>query len=96
MTIGCDELIRSESATAAAIEAGVPSLLEAREILPPSRPWIRRKSLADLETWVKRARPGLVASFANGVVRDQAAVTAAIVSPWSNGQTEAKLPSPSS
>jgi transposase len=35
--------------------------------------------------------PALVASFANGVIKDQAAVSAAITSPWSNGQTEGQI-----
>jgi transposase len=30
-------------------------------------------------------------SFANGVLRDKAAVTAAITSAWSNGQTEGQI-----
>jgi len=38
-----------------------------------------------------RARSDLVASFANSVVKDQAAVSAAITSPWSNGQTEGQI-----
>jgi transposase len=32
-----------------------------------------------------------VASFANGGTQDQAAVTAAITSSWSNGQTEGQI-----
>ncbi len=52
---------------------------------------IRKKSLADLEPWLKRAQSSLVASFANGVIKDQAAVSAAITSPWSNGQTEGQI-----
>ena len=38
-----------------------------------------------------RARTSLVASFANGVLKDKAAVGAAITSPWSNGQTEGQI-----
>lgn len=34
---------------------------------------------------------GLIASFANGVVKDRAAVGAAITSPWSNGLTERQI-----
>ena len=30
-------------------------------------------------------------SFANGVLKDKAAVSAAITSPWSNGQTEGQI-----
>jgi transposase len=61
MTIGRIDLPKSETVTVAAIEGGVPLLVEAREIM---------------------------ASVANGVVKDRAAVGAAITSPWSNGQTE--------
>jgi len=38
-----------------------------------------------------RARNSLVASFANGVAKDELAVRAAIMSPWSNGQTEGQI-----
>lgn len=91
MTIGRDDLSKSETVTVAAIELGVPSLIEARELVVAFQAMIRKKSLADLEPWLERARSGLVASFANGVVKDQAAVTAAIISPWSNGQTEGQI-----
>jgi transposase len=32
-----------------------------------------------------------VASFANGIAKDEAAVRAAITLPWSNGQTEGQI-----
>jgi len=44
-----------------------------------------------LDAWLDRARLSLVASFANGVVKDYAAVQAAISLPWSNGQTEGQI-----
>lgn len=91
MTIGRDDLSKSETVTVAAIEGGVPLLVEAREVIAAFQAMIRKKSLADLDTWLERARSGLVASFANGVVRDRAAVSAAISSPWSNGQTEGQI-----
>lgn len=52
---------------------------------------VRKKSPADLETWLARARSSLVSSFANGVIKDQEAVSAAITSPWSNAQTEGQI-----
>jgi len=52
---------------------------------------VRKRTLADLEPWLARAKPSLVASFANGVAKDRAAVAAAIASPWSNGQTEGQI-----
>jgi transposase len=91
MTIGRDDLSKSEAVTVAAIEGGVPLLVEAREIIAAFQAMIRKKSLVDLEPWLERARSGLVASFANGVVKDRAAVSAAITSPWSNGQTEGQI-----
>jgi transposase len=90
-TIGRDHLSKSESVTIAAIEGGVPELVEAREVIGAFQAMIRKKSLADLEPWLERARSSLVASFANGVVRDKAAVSAAISSSWSNGQTEGQI-----
>lgn len=91
MTIGRDDLSKSETVTVAAIEGGVPLLVEAREIIAAFQGMIRKRSLADLEPWLERACSGLTGSFANGVVKDQAAVSAAITSPWSNGQTEGQI-----
>ena len=91
MTIGRDDLSKSETVTVAAIEAGVPLLVEAREIIAAFQVMIRKKCLADLDPWLERARSGLAASFANGVVKDLAAVSAAITSAWSNGQTEGQI-----
>lgn len=91
LTIGRDNLSKSETVTVAAIEKGVPLLLEAREIIAAFQAMIRKKCLADLDPWLERARSSLVASFANGVTKDQAAVSAAITSPWSNGQTEGQI-----
>jgi transposase len=38
-----------------------------------------------------QARSSLVNSFANGIIKDKAAVSSAITSPWSNGQTEGQI-----
>lgn len=91
MTIGRDDPSKSETVTVAAIESGVPLLVEAREAIAAFQAMIRKKSLADLDPWLEKARTGLVASFANGIVKDRAAVSAAITSPWSNGQTEGQI-----
>jgi len=91
MTIERDVLTKAETVTVAAIEAGVPNLVDAREIIAEFHLIIRRKAEAGLAPWIERARASLVASFANGVVKDEAAVRAAITSPWSNGQTEGQI-----
>jgi transposase len=91
MIIGRDLLTKAESVTVAAIEAGVPTLVEAREIIAEFHLMIRRKTEEELTPWIERARACLVASFASGVAKDEAAVRAAITSPWSNGQTEGQI-----
>ena len=57
-------------------KSGVPLLVEAREIIGAFHTMVRQKSLADLPPWLERARASLVASFASGVMKDQAAVAA--------------------
>ena len=64
---------------------------EARELVGAFQAMIRKKALADLQPWIERARGSLIASFVNGVVKDLAAVSAAITSPWSNGQAEGQI-----
>jgi transposase len=91
MTTGRDTLSKSETVTIAAIEDGVPTLVEARDTIAAFHAMIRRKASAELIPWIERARQSLVASFANGVTKDEAAVRAAIASPWSNGQTEGQI-----
>ncbi len=54
--IGRNGLSRSETVTVAAIEAGVPQLVEAREVIAAFQGMIRKRSLADLEPWLARER----------------------------------------
>jgi transposase len=91
LTIGRDTLTKSETITVAAIEDQVPLLVDAREIIAAFHAMIRRKSQPNLDAWLDRARASLVASFANGIIKDKAAVDAAIDLPWSNGQTEGQI-----
>jgi transposase len=91
MTIGLDLLTKAETVMIAAIEAGVPTLVEAREIITQFHLMIRRRLETGLTPWIERARASLIASFASGVARDEAAVRAAITSSWSNGQTEGQI-----
>lgn len=45
---------------------------------------IRRKAKTELDPWIADASDSLFA-FANGILKDKAAVSAAITEPWSNG-----------
>jgi transposase len=91
MTIGRDFLTKAETVTVAAIEAGVPTFVEVLEIIAEFHLMIRRKTEEGLIPWIERARASLVASFASGVAKDEAAVRAAIIALWSNGQTEGQI-----
>ena len=91
MTVGRDTLSKAETITVAVVEAGVPTLVEAREIVAEFHGMIRRRAAAELSSWIERARASLIASFARGVTNDEAAVRAAIILPWSNGQTEGQI-----
>lgn len=77
--------------TIAAIEAGAPALVEARGLTDRFHAMIRKRAEADLALWLSDASTSLIASFANGIMRDRTAVAAAIAEPRSNGQTEGQL-----
>ena len=55
---------------------------------------VREKRPDDLESWLGASRTGgisALASFADGLSRDYAAVRAALVEPWSSGQAEGQI-----
>ncbi len=52
---------------------------------------IRTKAAVSLDGWIEHARVSLVAPLARGVAKDIAAIRAAIIEPWSNGQTEGHI-----
>lgn len=91
MTTGRDGLSKAEAVTVTTIEAAVPALDEARSLLSGFQAMIREGKPRELDTWIDTAAGGLLASFANGLSRDRAAVAAALVEPWSNGQTEGQI-----
>ena len=91
LTIGRDHLSKAQTITVAAIERGVATLAETRDILADFQGIIRRKALPELDAWLDRAARSLIATFANGIIKDKSAVEAAIASTWSNGQTEGQI-----
>ena len=91
MTTARHHLSKADTVTIAAIEAGVPMLTEARDLIDRFHAMIRKKIAGDLEPWIAEAKASLIASFANGIARDRSAVRAAINEPWSNGQTEGQI-----
>jgi len=94
LTTGRDRLTRAETLTVAAVEEGVPELVEAREVVSAFQTMVRGNEPGRLEGWLRRAEASLVASFARGIGQDRSAVQAAITLPWSNGQTEGQVTKP--
>lgn len=91
MTTARDDLARSEAILVAAIEVNVPELVVARTVIGDFQSMIRAKAAAKLDEWLQVAKISLVGSFAAGVEKDIAAVRNAIISQWSNGQTEGQI-----
>ena len=89
MTIKRNCMTKADAVIIAAIEAGVPSLVEARVLVDQFHDMIRKKDEAKLDVWIANAKTSLVSSLATG--KDRAAVRAAITQPWSNGQVEAQI-----
>ncbi|MES0070300.1 transposase [Mesorhizobium sp. M0074] len=85
------DLSKSDALLVAAIESNVPDLTIARTLIDDFQQMIRSKAVAKLDAWLEGAKASLVGSFANGVQKDIAAVRNAIISPWSNGQTEGQI-----
>lgn len=81
-------LSKTAARTMAIIEGANPALVVARDLMDRFHSMIKRRAGADLDPWITDATPGLLGSFAKGIVQDRAAVHAALTQPWSNGQTE--------
>jgi transposase len=91
MTTARDQLSNSEAVLVATIEAAVPALVVVRNLADRFHRIIRQQKGGELATWIEEARQTSLCSFANGLSDDWTAVKAAIVEPWSNGQTEGQI-----
>ncbi len=75
----------------ATVETEVPGLVEARSLVSGFQAMVRERRRADLDGWIERAGASLLGSFAAGLMKDKAAVAAALTEPWSNGQIEGQI-----
>ena len=91
MTMPRDGLSRTQTVTVAAIEAAVPTLVQARDLVDGFHSLIRRKQEAALDAWLVTAAASLLAPFARGLAKDHLAVRAAISCAWSNAQAEGQI-----
>ena len=90
MTMARDHLSKSDTLTIAAIETGVPLLVEARDLTDRFQAMIRTKATSDFEAWVLAASRSMIASFASGIIRDRAAVRAAALQHGGGGSARAR------
>ena len=91
LTTSRDHLGKAETLTVAAVERGVPALVEARVVVAGFQTMVRTMAPDKLDTWAARASESLVTLFTRGIVRDGAAVRAALALPGSNGQTQGQV-----
>lgn len=91
MTIARDKLTTTEALMIAKVEAAVPAVTTARDLVDDFHRIVREKDHGALDAWLERAHASALAGFARGIVSDKAAVAAAIELPWSNGQTEGQI-----
>lgn len=91
MLVRRDRLTRSEATMVTAIEAGVPALAAARQLVEQFHRMVRARTPDALPAWIAEAKLGMLAAFGNGIAADQTAVSAALTQPWSNGPTEGHI-----
>jgi transposase len=84
-------LAKIDAVTVAAIEAGVPALAIARDLMERFHCILRARDIGALPRWLADTGNSMLASFGKGIAADLAAVKAALIEPWSNGQTEAQI-----
>ena len=86
-----DRLTKEDAITLARIERGVPALVSARDLVDRFHQMVRDRAPAVLPALIGDLVASILASFGKGIAADRAAVTAALVEPWSNGQTEGQI-----
>lgn len=91
MTSARDHLSRADAVFVTRIEAALPALAIARLLVARFTDMVRNGISDGLTTWLEHAVNSEVGSFARGLRSDQAAVSAALSEPWSNGQTEGQI-----
>jgi hypothetical protein len=87
MAIGREVLAKAETVTIAAIEVGVPTLVEAREIIAE----VHLMTSAGSKPVSHRGSRAPVSLHRSPVAKDEPAARAAITLPWSNGQTKGQI-----
>lgn len=72
----------------AQVEVALPALAATRLLVDRFVTMVRNGTAGELTVWLDEAATSESASCTRGLAADQAAVSAALTEPWSNGQTE--------
>jgi transposase len=88
MLVRRDRLTRAEATMVAAVEAGVPALATALDIVDEFHRMVMAMTPAPLRDWITRASASMLAAFGDSIAADRPADHAALTEPWSNGPTE--------
>ncbi|HEY0777382.1 MAG TPA: transposase, partial [Gemmatirosa sp.] len=80
-----------ERAFLAALLTTSPALAEAKRLGDEFARLLRERDVGAFESWLAAAAQSELRSFAVGIRRDEAAVRAAVTSPWRNGQVEGQV-----
>ena len=91
MTIARDHLGKADAVLVARNEAALPSLFATRLLVDKFNSMVRNGTPTELGAWLDDAETSMIASFARGLRKDQAAVAAALRDSWSNGQTQGQI-----
>jgi len=91
MTTRREHLSKTDALTVAAIEAAVPALATARDLMDRFHHLFRTRDTQALSPWLAETAGSLSCAFGKGIRANLAAVKAALTEPWSNGQTEGQI-----
>jgi transposase len=88
---GCQELDANQLQFVEARYEKSPEIKQAAESAHEFRRMIRERDEKAWSAWQESTARTLLAPFARYLLRDEAAVKAALTMPWSNGQTEGQV-----
>ena len=86
-----EDLTNPQCAYIERVLAIAPEIATARALAGRFADMVRQRLADDLDGWLDDAENSELRSFAAGLRQDNAAVRAALTTPWSNGQTEGQI-----
>jgi transposase len=91
LTTKDEDLDPKERSFVAHLAVTAPGLVEAAELAKRFGTMVKERTAAVLDAWLAAACDTELASFAQGLERDHAAVRAALTEPWSTSPVEGQI-----